>query len=322
MDPLAIAASTGEYSRLEKVQNALTNPKTTHIIITFSIGGEKYTTTFNINNTCSRKYSSHSVKNKCIEIEYNPRSTKRWMSVLKKNSPSIRAFIRTPSAAASRMRSFMRTRSASKAASSTPSTPSTVPKVGSLDMLQILATKMRLCIPGINPHDIYIQDAAILSEDHSKLSDFKVVRGLLPTYVKYGYYPKEAKQWNEIMEFAKLADSWNRLQEFVPEGFDVYEAIKETSASEMDSDMSIVDVMKRIPYELDLEYSDKMVHFIHSAIFPGRGGPSKEFDLFVFTPESPEWNAIKHMMVITDVVVVTEGTHRKTTRHRPSSRKN
>jgi len=193
--------------------------------------------------------------------------------------------------------------------------------MGSLDLLQILATKMRLCFPGINPHDISIQDAAILSEDHSKLSDFKVLRGLPPTYVKYGYYPQEDKQWAEIIKFANLPGSWNRLQEFVTEGFEVYEAIKEKAGSEGD-DRSIVDVMKRIPYELDFGYSDRMIQFIHSALFPGMGGPSSYFDIFVFTPESPEWGAIKRKLVVTDVVVVTHGGGRTTKRHRSSSRKN
>jgi hypothetical protein len=188
-------------------------------------------------------------------------------------------------------------------------------------------------MPGVIPSAIYLQDAAQLSEGHSKLSDFKILRGMNPTYVKYGFFPRESEIWGEIIKFANSAGSWNRIREFAPEGFEVYEAIA-ALAEPIKEGNTIVDVMKRIPYELDLGYSDQMVQLIHSSLYTR--GPSPDFDIFVFIPTSPEWDTSKRRLIIRDVVAVsTKGSrvpalsvkskkpsHRTTKHHRSSRRKN
>ena len=121
------------------------------------------------------------------------------------------------------------------------------------------------------------------------------------------------------------------LQEHAPEGFETYESIATLSGS-IKEGSTIVDVMKRIPYELDLGYSDQMVQLIHSSLYTR--GPSPDFDIFVFIPTSPEWDASKRRLIITDVVVVlpkvsrvpalsvkSKKPSRRTTKHHRSSRR-
>ena len=346
MDPLAIAAASPkgmEYDQLQQIEDAI--PLTSDITVTFTIDGSTYETTFKSSPCGSKnvrkKYDAYCVTNGTIEIAFHP-ATGQWKSDLKKNSPTIRAFRQISSAAAgaasssasvARSRARSRVPAGGAGASSSASASAAVARTGSLDILQILATKIQLCMPGVNPSAIYLQDAAQLSEGHSKLSDFKILRGMIPTYVKYGFYPKESEIWARIIEFANHKGSWVMLQEHAPEGFEVYESIAKLAGS-IKEGSTIVDVMKRIPYELDLGYSNQMVQLIHSSLYTH--GPSPDFDIFVFNPTSPEWDASKRRLIIKDVVVVsTKGmrvpalsvkskkpSHRTTKRHLSSRRKN
>ena len=370
MDPLAIAAASPkgmEYDQLQQIEDAI--PLTSDITVTFTIDGSTYETTFKSSpcgsKTVRKKHDAYCITNGTIEIAFHP-LTGEWKSDLKKNSPAIGAFrqinsvagaasasvaarssrSRVPAAVASASASVAARSSRSRVPAGGAGVPSSVSaasatsasaavaavaavaRTGSLDILQILATKIQLCMPGVNPSAIYLQDAAQLSEGHSKLSDFKILRGMIPTYVKYGFYPKESEIWARIIEFANHKGSWVMLQEHAPEGFEVYESIAKLAGS-IKEGSTIVDVMKRIPYELDLGYSNQMVQLIHSSLYTH--GPSPDFDIFVFNPTSPEWDASKRRLIIQDVVVVRvpvpsvkskKPSHRTTKRHLSSRRKN
>ena len=344
MDPLAIAAASPkgmEYEQLQQIEDAI--PLTSDITVTFTIDGSTYETTFK-SSPCGhknvrKKHDAYCITNGTIEIAFHP-LTGQWKSDLKKNSPTIRAFrqINSVAGAASVAARSSRSRvpaggAGAPSSVSAASAVAAVARTGSLDILQILATKLQLCMPGVIPSAIYLQDAAKLSEGHSKLSDFKILRGMIPTYVKYGFYPKESEIWGGIIKFANHENSWAMLQEHAPEGFEVYESIAKLAGS-IKEGSTILDVMKRIPYDLDLGYSDQMVQLIHSSLYTR--GPSPDFDIFVFDPTSPEWDASKRRLIIKDVVVVsTKGmrvpevsvkskkpSRRKTKRHLSSRRKN
>ena len=366
MDPLAIAAASPkgmEYDQLQQIEDAI--PLTSDITVTFTIDGSTYETTFKSSpcgsKTVRKKHDAYCITNGTIDIAFHP-VTGQWKSDLKKNSPTIRAFrpitsaagagagagarsrvpaggAGAPSAAASAARSRVpaasaarsRAPAASAARSRAPASAagaasaSAVARTGSLDILQILATKIQLCMPGVNPSAIYLQDAAKLAEGHSKLSDFKIMRGMTPTYVKYGFFPRESEIWAGIIKFANHEGSWVMLQEHAPEGFETYESIATLSGS-IKEGSTIVDIMKTIPYESDLGYSDHLVQLIHSSLYTR--GPSPDFDIFVFIPTSPEWDASKRRLIIRDVVVVSTkgsrvpGASIKTKRYRSSRRKN
>lgn len=344
MDPLAIAAASPkgmEYEQLQQIEDAI--PLTSDITVTFTIDGSTYETTFKSSpcgsKTVRKKHDAYCITNGTIELAFHP-ITGQWKSDLKKNSPTIGAFRQISSAAetaagASASASVARSRARSRVPAGGAGGPSSasasaataaVARTGSLDILQILATKIQLCMPGVNPSAIYLQDAAQLSEGHSKLSDFKILRGMIPTYVKYGFYPKESEIWTGIIKFANHENSWAMLQDHAPEGFETYESITKLSGPFKDGS-TIIDVMKTIPYESDVGYSDRMIQLIHSSLYIR--GPSPDFDIFVFDPTSPEWDASKRRLIIKDVVVVsTRGMRvpvpsvKTTTRSRYTSKRN
>lgn len=289
-DPAAAASgSPGEYEQLKLIQSFIGSKLKKEIVIKFSLDGKEYNTTFKIEYIPNFGVREHfRIYNGCINLEYKPGPAGKldsWQSSLKKNTNDIKAFKTAGAEFGS-----------------------------SLDMLQIVTTKLRLCMPGVQLENITITDEAKLVPG-TYLSDFKILRGGRPVYEKYGYFSKLYEIWDQISAEAVRAESWNKVKEHLEvdtvSAMDGFFAEKHIVVAET---ASITDIMKQIAIDDD-KFSTPIVESLCKKYNPEHRVPSG-FRSFVLAAASDTWTTSKHRLIITSVTEIAKGGYRTTKRRK------
>lgn len=291
-NPLMLATGPpDELVQLQKIRDLIGSKSSHKIVITFRLDGKEHETTFSIAYDPDVKgRENFRIYNGCINLEYRPKVGKddSWQSSIKKNTNDIKAF-KTADA-----------------------------EFGSnLDMLQILTTKLRLCMPGVNVDTIKITDEAKIKPDTSYLSDCKILRGGMPVYEKYGYASDMKAIWTTISTYATTSGNWSQVLEFLKtENEAVTEVV--TALAKSDDPRSIAEIMGPVIIGDDV-VSTPIVEAIYK-IVTDTSRVRLGFRTFKLYPASVEWTTCKNKLIITSVTEVPLGGRRKTNKQRSALR--
>jgi hypothetical protein len=189
----------------------------------------------------------------------------------------------------------------------------------STDILQVLKSKLILCIPGIK--NIYLMDEARINKTY--ISDYNILRGKDGIYEKYGY---KSTLFNDIKEIIKSL-KWKDINT-IP--FNYYYKGKSKKNitlidyfkqldKEVNEDESIINIMKSIPFEED--DTNNITSHVISAIITLTNINIDIAHSFILNTKSNEWKKWNSDLKITEFEILSNGGRRQTRRRNNNSKK-
>jgi hypothetical protein len=268
-----------------------------------AINGKTYRTTFTvqIKNTLTT-IPRIKITNGCISISVFPTIGKPEEANL---SSEIRANTRTPACFEPRL----------------TTNKSSVPRITTTDVLQVLKLKLMLAQPITDPNDIELYDMATIKS--TRMTPFRLLRGLPPFYEKYGYFnkviPRIQKQLS-VLTLGKVRDALGRDVTAEERVYVARRMVNNNVADEdvplllkvkfaemfegiSDSTLLIAAINTKIGTLEEEEavypkFSFDVLEFLFSSKLVKKLADMSEFE-FKFRPDSPEWNHWKHQIVVT-----------------------
>ena len=214
----------------------------------------------------------------------------------------IRANVREPSCFTPRLESYK---------------SNIVNRMTSVDVLQVLKTKLFLMIPGVE--QISLDDAATI--DSVVMTPYRILRGGEPFYTKYGYENSVVQQIQAFLVTLHGSDLLQISEDAVP-WHDRIRQILQTDGQTFEDIEPLTEIMKKISFKTDGEthISYNLLNAIlqkHAAKF---NIPSDfSMNLFQLNKESSQWKEWRQKVVITDAVwrhITPKGGKQKTRRQR------
>jgi hypothetical protein len=273
----------------EKLCNFIKSKKQGKIKIDFESGSKKLSTVFDI------KVNSpyFSIINNCIGIDILDNSNE-ITSYIHKNSYKIPCFTpRLESNSYNINTSIRRT---------------------STDILQVLKSKLILCIPGIE--NVHLIDEARINKIY--ISNYNILRGKNGIYEKYGYKSKLFNKLKEVIKTLKWRDintveffySYKAGSRNIVKLIDYFEQI----GKKVNEDDSIINIMKTIPFEEDNIHN--ITSHVISAIIMLINIDIDETRSFILDTTSDEWKKWNSEFKITNFEVLKQGGYRKTKKNK------
>jgi len=259
------------------------------ITLTFVYNTKEYSITFNSQSDNGQV----NLINTCIHIGYYNGSSK-ISSAIKANSPDTKCF-----------RPILVTNARNKPE----------PRTKNVDVLQVLKTKLALCLPNIyTPITLY--DAA--RSDYVALSPFYILRGGDAIYEKYGYESEEVTQvknfiaqslWKDIAgsEAEKQELKWNGTPVWsgIPHSIqkNIESIYDENSLGELLPDTPITDIMKKIPFETENTQNSGISEKIFEFVLERMGIDISNIE-YTLNARSKAWKTWNEKLLFTDMEIV------------------
>jgi hypothetical protein len=233
--------------------------------LTFNYNDREYTFIFTMTHT---KYNIR-INNKCIKLTSKPDG--ELDSMISANSDEKKCF--SP---------ILKTNSRNKPE----------PRIKNIDVLQVLKSKLALCLP--NKKRVRLYDAA--RSDYVELSKFSIMRGGDGVYEKYGYT-------SELMNIIKKnirKMTFNELNDFTQK--DIEKVYYEHLPGELlPHDGLITDILQKISFEVENE--TRISEEIFYSIVEDAGMDYDEVVTYFLDSESAEWKGWNKKLLFTDLKV-------------------
>jgi hypothetical protein len=259
------------------------------INLSFRYNTKQYSITFNSQSDDSLV----NLINNCLHVGYYKEGSK-ISSAIKANSPENKCFV-----------PILLTNARNKPE----------PRTKNVDVLQVLKTKLALCLPNEDT-PITLYDAA--RSDHVALSPFYILRGGDAIYEKYGYESEEVTQvkafiaqslWKDIAgsEADKQELKWNgtpvwsgiphSIQKFIETTYE------EGSLGELLPDMKLTEIMKKIPFETENTQSSGVSEKIFEFVLERMGIDISNIG-YTLNPRSKAWKSWNQKLLFTDMEII------------------
>jgi hypothetical protein len=281
------------------------------IRIAFKSGSKEMKTEFEITIEFRPIYSL-TINNPCIRIDINKTNGSIFSSI-EKDSDDLECF--TPI-----LQSNNSSVNISKRRTST-------------DILQVLKTKLLLCMKELEDKEIYLIDEARIKQ--TIISYYNILRGKNGIYEKYGY---KSKLFDELKEKIKKI-KWKHINtipiyKLRTKNITTLDNYFTEIGKEVDENHSIIDIMKKISFEEDNE--NKISSYVMASILAlphinmnnSTNNIYKDINIvdalkFTLDKESPEWKKWDSDFEITEFEVLSYGGSRnkKTRKHRSKKSK-
>jgi hypothetical protein len=257
---------------------------TTKLTLKFVYNTKEYSITFDSDS------DSHVVRviNTCLHIGYFKKDTK-FSSAIETNSPKKKCF-----------EPILKTNSRN----------APEPRTKNIDVLQVLKTKIALCLPN-NDTPIRLFDSA--RSDNVALSPFSILRGDDGVYEKYGYYSEDIDAIKDVIRATKwknIAGS-KKDKEEMPVWATIYGGIQmfiestyeENSLGELLPDTPLTSIMQKISFEIENTgtasgVSEQLFEFIAE-----RMGIDTSYIEYLLNPRSQAWRSWNQKLRFTDIKV-------------------
>ncbi len=292
------------------------------IKISFESGSKKLSTVLNI----TIENNIYRIKNNCIDIESTiPVANKNAIikTIIARNTEERKCFTPILKSNNKRVNESIRR--------------------STTDILQVLKTKLALCIPGVK--DIFLTDAA--HGTSTKISDLKILRGEDGLYERYGYKSDLFNTFKDLINETKWGDIYDedisKIELYIKNlniinnsnmnnnnnsniSITLGDYILEKTGKTFDDDLPITEVMKEISNKDDDE-NDITKYIIEILLSRNEGVFLGMYD-FTLDKESPEWKKWDSEFKITSFELLEEAakggrrkTRKRTRKHRNKSRK-
>jgi hypothetical protein len=316
-----------EYTVLEQIQTLLyTVPLNTPFRLTLDfLSGKPYKTVFKlIKEPINDTTFVIRLMNRCIIISH------KYTQIDNKPVGKFTSLIKSDSATRKCFHPLLKSNNAS--------VPEPLRRT-STDILQVLATKLRHCFPDFQ-QAMLIDTAEVPGAEGTSLSKYRVLRGGNALYEKYGY---ASSRLNELRGLLRTL-TWSDIEmESMPTEFDyimdgpskLSDYFAEVLALNPEKDELVVNIMKSIPMDIDIEHqiSEKVFAIVAQKagasiqnLRPRYGG----IMTFTLQPASPAWQTWKNKLILTgvssepmeaDEAMLEGGRRRKRMRTRKQARK-
>ena len=179
------------------------------------------------------------------------------------------------------------------------------PRITSLDVLQILKTKLTLAFPVKEDVNVIIVDMAM--KNGINISPFNVIRGGNAIYEKYGY---RNVNLNDLKEKLK-SFTWSFCNR------EIRRIIEHcTGRAEWPPEMPLIDIMNTIPWELEKVYNKNVENeplslYIFYQFAKTVGERTETIWTFQLDRDSPAWRQCNSQLVFTDFTPIASAGGRR-----------
>ena len=244
---------------------------------TFLNGKNTYTLSFKYNNTAytfiftvtNNDYGIR-IRNKCIKLTRKPDG--ELDSMISANSEENKCF--DP---------ILKTNSRNKPE----------PRIKNIDVLQVLKSKLALCLPE-NGKRVRLYDAA--RSDRVELSKFSIMRGGDGVYEKYGYSSELATKIKEKIPELTFDELNTSTQKYVERAYDKY-----LPGEPLLYNGSVMEILQKIPFEVEnkMGVSEEVFNWM----IEDAGYDFDEVATYDLNAESAAWKEWSKKLLFTDLKV-------------------
>lgn len=234
--------------------------------LTFKYNDREYEFIFTMGNT---KYSIHII-NDCIKI--TGKQGGELDSAISANSEQKKCF-----------NPILKTNSRNKPE----------PRTKNIDVLQVLKSKLALCLPN-KKNKVMLYDAA--RSDYVRLSPFSIMRGGDGVYEKYGYKSEEVEELKKKIPRLTFDDLSHSMQKLVEKAYNEY-----LPGELLPQHGLIIDILQKIPFEVEnkLGVSEEIFYWM----IEDASMEQDEVLTYFLDTESKEWKEWNKKLIFTDLDV-------------------